>query len=151
LAGDAGDGADAVALGGAAMRLAGAASRIGAVAATYASLGHALAGDRAACDRLCEQARSSLEVAGGDGLPWAQFFDAAYIDVHHARGLAALGAFESATARFRAAVDHFQSAYHRDRGVYLAREAAAYVGAGEAEHAASLGAQALTIGVETRS
>ena len=41
--------------------------------------------------------------------------------------------------------------YHRDRGVYLAREAAAYAGAGEADHAAGIGLQALAIGTETRS
>lgn len=151
LAGDVGDAADAVALGGAAIRLAGATSRIGAVAATYASLGHALAGNREACDRLCDQARSALEAASGDSSPWAQFFDAAYIDVYHARGLAALGAFEAAAGRFREAVDCFQSTYYRDRGVYLAREAAAYAGAGEAEYAAGVGIQALAIGAETRS
>ena len=37
------------------------------------------------------------------------------------------------------------------RGVYLAREATAHAGAGEAEHAAGLGAEALAIGIETRS
>lgn len=41
--------------------------------------------------------------------------------------------------------------YHRDRGVYLAREAAAYAGAGEADHAADIGIQALAVGTETRS
>lgn len=35
--------------------------------------------------------------------------------------------------------------------MYLAREAAAYAGAGEADHAAGIGLQALAIGAETRS
>ena len=151
LAGDMRDPAEAVALAEAAIRQAGPGSRLGAVAATYASHGYAIAGDRAACDRLCEQARSALDAAGGSGLPWAQFFDEPYIDVHHARSLTVLGDCRTAAERFRAALSRLQPAYYRDRGVYLAREATAYAGAGEAEHAAGLGAEALAIGIETRS
>jgi tetratricopeptide (TPR) repeat protein len=151
LAGDMLNAAEAVAVAEAAMRHAGGETRLRAVAAIYASHGYALAGDRAACDRLCEQARSALDAGGGSGLPWAQFLDMAYIDVHHARSMAVLGDYQPAAERFRAAIDRLQPAYHRDRGVYLAREAAAHAGAGEAEHAADLGTQALAIGSETCS
>lgn len=151
LAGDMRDPAGAIAVAEAALKLAGRRSRLGAVAATYASYGYALAGDRPACDRLCDQARSALDGAGGSGFPWAKFLDQSYIDVHHARSLAALGDHRAAAARFREAIDRLQPDYYRDRGVYLAREAGARAGAGELEHAASLGLQALAIGAATRS
>lgn len=151
LAGDMQDPAEAVAVAEASMRLAGGRSRIGGVAATYASHGYGLAGERAACDRLCDNARESLDDAGGTGLPWAKFFDAAYIGVHHARSLAALGDYERAAEIFRSALNGLNGDYHRDRGVYLAREAAAYAGAGEADHAAGIALQALAVGAETRS
>ena len=67
------------------------------------------------------------------------------------RSLTVLGDCRTAAERFRAALSRLQPAYYRDRGVYLAREATAYAGAGEAEHAAGLGAEALAIGIETRS
>lgn len=151
LAGDKGDGAEAVAIAEAAMRCAGPRAKLAAVAATYASYGYALMNDRTACDRLCDKARSALGSAGGDGLPWAKFLDAAYIDVHHARSMAALGDYHAAAERFGAAMKEHQPGYHRDRGVYLAREARAFAGASELDHAAGLGLQALAIGSETRS
>jgi tetratricopeptide (TPR) repeat protein len=72
-------------------------------------------------------------------------------DVHHAQSLAALGDYRAAAGQFRAALDDLRPSYYRDRGVYLAREAAAYAGSGEADHAAGLGSQALAIGMETGS
>jgi len=151
LAGDSRNSADAIATGEAAIRHAGSGNRLGAVAATYASYGYALADDRGACDRLCEQSRGVLDATGDDGRPWARFFDTAYINVHHARSLAVLGDCRTAAHQFRTAIDSLQPSYYRDRGVYLAREATAYAGAGEAEHAAGLGGQALAIGTETGS
>jgi tetratricopeptide (TPR) repeat protein len=142
---------EAVAVAEASIRLAGPRSRIGAVAATYASHEHALAGDRAACDRLCDEARNALDHEDGSGLPWAQFSDEPYINVHHARSLAALGDYQVAATSFRTAIDDLQPGYHRDRGVYLAREATAYAGSGDADHAADIGVQALAVGAETRS
>ena len=115
LAGDMLNPAEAVAVAEASIRLRRPQSRIGAVAAAYASHGYGLAGDRAACDRLCGTARDALDDAGGTGLPWAKFFDGPYIDVHHARSLAALGEYRAAAERFRAAIDDLHPDYHRDR------------------------------------
>jgi len=73
------------------------------------------------------------------------------VDVQHAHSLGVLGGHAEAAAGFRVAIGRLQPGYHRDHGVYLAREAVAYAGAGEAEHAASLGMQALGIGADTLS
>ena len=49
------------------------------------------------------------------------------------------------------AISRLKPGYHRDRGVYLGRQGNAFAGAGEPEHAARLGLQALAIAAETRS
>ena len=68
-----------------------------------------------------------------------------------AHSLGVLGGHAAAAAGFRAAIDRLRPGYHRDRGVYLARESVAYAGAGEPEHAAGLEMQALRIGTDTLS
>jgi hypothetical protein len=151
LAGDVRDPIGAVDVADAAMKLAGPRSRLAAVAATYAAHGHALRGDRASCERLYAHAASVLEHAEPDDSPWGLFFDAPYIAVHRARSVAILGDHRAAADGFRAAIDSLQRGYHRDRGVYLAREALAHAGSGDPEHAAALGLQSLAIGIETRS
>jgi tetratricopeptide (TPR) repeat protein len=152
LAGDMRDSAEAAGIGDAALSQARPRTRLGAVAATYAAHGYALQGDRAACERLYDRARSLLAQADDDkDSPWATFFDESYIGVQRAHSLAALGDAPAAADGFRGAIDHLQNGYHRDRGVYLAREALAYAGAGEADHAAALGLEALGVGAETNS
>ncbi|WP_204059616.1 hypothetical protein [Microbispora corallina] len=74
-----------------------------------------------------------------------------YIEVHRARGLAALGDHEAAATGFRTAITALPPGYHRDRGVYLARESTAYAGASEPEQAATVGAEALSIAAATGS
>jgi len=84
-------------------------------------------------------------------MPWATFFDQPYIGVQQAHSLAWLGDHGRAAGGFRTAIERLQAGYHRDRGVYVAREAIAHAGMGEAEHAAALGLQALAVGNETHS
>ncbi len=151
LAGDMQDPIEAVDAAEAAIAMATPRNRLAAIAATYAGHGHALRGDRGMCDQLYDQARSLLDRADKDESPWGMFFDAAYIAAQHARSLSALGDHRNAAEAFRAAIDNLQAGYHRDRGVYLAREALAYANMKEAEHAADLGLQALAIGTETNS
>jgi hypothetical protein len=79
------------------------------------------------------------------------FFDTAYLETGHARSLAVLGDYPAAAGLFRAAIGRLRPGYYRDRGVYLAREARAWAGAGEHEHAAALGSEALSIGAATAS
>jgi tetratricopeptide (TPR) repeat protein len=142
----------AVAAAEAAMRIAGRQDPVRAVAATYAAHGHALAGDAAAAGRLYDMARATLRhAAEADGTPWATFLDSAYIDVYQAGSLAALGEHAAAAAGFQAAISGLRPAFHRDRGVYLAREAHARASAGEHDPAAELALRALAIGTETQS
>ena len=151
LAGDMRDAAEAVDVAEAATRLAGPQNRLGAVAATYAAHGYALRGDHLGCERSYASARSLLDQAEHDDSPWARFFDAAYIGVQRARSLATLGDHREAVDGFRSAIEDLQPGYHRDRGVYLSREAMAHAGLGEIDHAAELGLRAFVIGAETGS
>lgn len=151
LAADTRGPAEAVALAEAALRLAAPRTKVAAAAAAYAAHGHALAGERSASARLYDQARDMLGCDGGESPWWAAFCDHAYIGVQQAHSLAMLGDHKAAADGVRRAIIRLQPGYHRDRGVYLAREAVAYAGAGELEHAAGLGMQALAIGAETLS
>jgi tetratricopeptide (TPR) repeat protein len=117
----------------------------------YGAHGHALAGDAAAARRLYERARGALLATGGEPAQWATFMDLAYIDVYEAHSLATLGDHAAAADAFRAAIRGLRPGYHRDRGVYLAREARSRAALGEHDHAAELAAQALLIGTETGS
>jgi hypothetical protein len=122
-----------------------------AIAATYAAHGHALCGDRTACLRLYDRAHDVLGRTDTDTDPWGQFFSPAYIDVQRAHSLATLGDYPAAAAGFRTAIDGLAPTFHRDRGVYLAREALAHAGARMPEQAATLGLRALPIGAHTNS
>ncbi|MFI5064735.1 MAG: multiprotein-bridging factor 1 family protein [Streptosporangiales bacterium] len=151
LAADMHDPAGAVAAADAALRLAAPQTRVAAAAAAYAAHGHALSGDRAASDRSYGHAAELLDGAGDDASPWAAFCDHAYLGVQQAHSLSVLGDAPAAADGFHEAITRLQAGYHRDRGVYLAREAVARAGAGDLDHAASLGMQALAVGTETLS
>lgn len=86
-----------------------------------------------------------------DDLPWVRFFDAAYIDVHHAESRTLLGDYVAAADEYRTAIAELPNGFRRDQGVYLAREALAYAGAEEAERAAELGLEALAIETNVHS
>lgn len=152
LAGDMSAAADAVDLAVAAGSMARRRTRLKATAATYGAHGHALAGERPACLRAIDRAR---EVAGhlddDPASPWASWLDRSYIEVQRGRCLAVLGDHAQAAGVFRQAIRDLPPSFRRDRGVYLAREALAYVGAREPEEAASVGMQAVAIAQDTQS
>jgi tetratricopeptide (TPR) repeat protein len=148
LACDSGHPGEAISLAEAAMRAAGDDSVLGAVAATYGAHAYALDGDAAASSRLYDLA---LADAGSGTTPWAAFFDPAYIGIYRAQSRAVLGDHAAAAEGFGEAIRRLRPSYRRDRGVYQARQARAFVGAGEPEHAAAIGLHALTIATETRS
>ncbi|MFF4193330.1 hypothetical protein [Nonomuraea sp. NPDC001831] len=77
--------------------------------------------------------------------------DDAYINVHRARGLYALGQHQQAAEDFRTAIVDLPAGYHRDKGVYLAQESLAHVGAREPEDAAQVGLHALQVAESTAS
>jgi tetratricopeptide (TPR) repeat protein len=167
LACDTRDASTAIATAGAAMRLAGRDNLVSAAAATYGAHGHALAGDADTAKRLYDKARVAIRQArtltgpgtghgsapgtGTGSASWMTFLDDAYIDVYHAHSLAVLGHHAAAADGFGAAIAGLRPGFHRDRGVYLAREARSRAATGEHDRAAELAEQALTIGAETRS
>jgi hypothetical protein len=151
LASDCGDDSEAVDVAAAALTSAEPGSRLAAIAATYAAHGHALRGDKTNCLALYDRAHGILDRAGPDADPWGQFFSPAYIEVQRAQSLAALGDYPAAATGFRTAIDGLPLGFNRDRGVYLARQALAQAGARVPEQAATLGLNALAVGVHTRS
>lgn len=167
LAGDMADGVQAVDVGQAAELAARPGTRLAAIAATYTAHGHALQADEAGCAAGYARAHHLVDATDVDpATPWGAWLDHAYIEVHRSRSLAVLGrhqqdggaASPAGTRLLRQAADGFATAigqlpvgYHRDRGVYLARQAAAYTGAREPEHAADVAMRALSVGAQTGS
>jgi tetratricopeptide (TPR) repeat protein/transcriptional regulator with XRE-family HTH domain len=152
LAGDMRDPIEAVDVAEAAENMATPGSRLAATAATYGAHGYALRGEPEAAKRAYDHAHELRESLDADPeSPWAVWLDSAYIEVQRAHSLALLGDHMAAAEGFRAAITQLPAGYHRDRGVYLAREAVAYAEAGEAEQAATVGRHALNIGIDTGS
>ncbi|MFI1183378.1 helix-turn-helix domain-containing protein [Streptomyces sp. NPDC020799] len=151
MAGDVRDPVEAVDVAEAAEESARPGTRLAAVAATYAAHGHALRGDAQESMRAYDHARELLHGDINPDSTWGVWLDDAYIDVHRARSLSALGDHQAAADGFRAAIAALPAGYHRDRGVYLAREALAHAGARDAEQASVVGLEALAIGAETGS
>ncbi|WP_205314815.1 helix-turn-helix domain-containing protein [Nonomuraea lactucae] len=152
LAGDMGDATTAIDLAAAASTQAHPDTRLGAIAATFGGYGHALAGDTAGSERELDRAHDILANLDPDpASTWGVWMDDAYVDVHQARGRYALGQHQQAAEDFRTAIAALPAGYHRDKGVYLARESLAHVGAREPEQAAQAGLQALQVAESTGS
>lgn len=114
--------------------------------------GYALIGDRPSVDRLLDKA--SVDVGQADpAVPWgtAARRNAFYFEVQRATCYGRMGRHAEA----RSIWDHVNAtmppAARRDTGVYLARQATAYAGTGEPEHAVVLARESAQIAVETRS
>lgn len=150
LAGDRNDAATAVDVAEAAVATVSPGSKLAAVATTYVAHGYALAGDERACGRAYDSAHELLATSDRDA-EWSAWLDGSYIEAQRARSLAVLGRFPAAVQGFERAVIALPAGYRRDRGVYLARTAIAHAGAGDIDQAATLGLQALAIGVQTGS
>lgn len=151
LAGDTADLVDVVDLAEAAQRMARPRSRLAAVARTYEAYGHALRGDADESERAIDDVRNALDGAAADPTPWGVWLNASYVEVHRAQGLEALGKHNEAADAFAAAIRLMPDGYHRDRGVYLARQAVALAGARAPEQAATIGMHALTVADDTGS
>jgi tetratricopeptide (TPR) repeat protein/DNA-binding transcriptional regulator YiaG len=149
LAGDMRDFRNAIDLADAAIAMTHSGSRLHATAETYKAYGYALADEPK--QALCglDQA-SNLAAVPEDG-PWAVWLDEAYVNVQRGRCLAAVGSHDQAAEVFQTAIRNLPPSFRRDRGVYLAREAQAYAGAGVPEQAAAAGSEALGIAEETGS
>jgi riboflavin-specific deaminase-like protein len=146
LAGDMHDPASAVDLAEAAARAAGDGNRLRAAGATYKAHGLALAGDPTACLRALDLAHQLVDTPDdGPDAPWAGWLSPGYVAIQRARCLIILGDYPQAAALFSQTIEDIPVSLRRDRGVYLAREALAHAGAGEADLAASTGLRALAI------
>ncbi|MGW5122232.1 helix-turn-helix domain-containing protein [Streptomyces noursei] len=152
LATDMGDAILAVDNGQAARSLARPDTKLPAIASVYAAHGLALQQDADGANRAYDQALGSLQQRDLDpSSHWGVWLDEAYIEVHRARSLSVVGKHHQAAAGFTKAISNLPSGFSRDRGVYLARAAMAYAGAGEPEQAASVGLEALSVGSHTQS
>ncbi|MGW2689468.1 helix-turn-helix domain-containing protein [Streptomyces sp. NPDC001414] len=151
LAGDTGDLVDVVDLAEAAQRMARPRSRLAAVARTYEAYGHALRGDADESERAIDDVRNALDGAAADPTPWGVWLNASYVEIHRAQGLEALGKHDQAADAFADAIRLMPDGYHRDRGVYMARQAVALAGAHSPEQAATIGMHALTVAEDTGS
>lgn len=151
LAGDTHDLVDVVDLAEAAQRKARPRSRLAAVARTYEAYGHALRGDADDSERTIDSVRNALDGIGSDPAPWGVWLNASYVEVHRAQGLEVLGRHDQAADAFADAIRLMPDDYHRDRGVYLARQAVALAGARDPERAATVGMSALTVAADTGS
>ncbi|MGW4651808.1 helix-turn-helix domain-containing protein [Kitasatospora sp. NPDC004289] len=151
LATDIGDLDDVVDLAEAAQRLARPRSRLAAVARTYQAYGHALRGEAAESERVLDQIQQSLDVAAADPSRWGSWLNTAYVEVYRAQSLQALSRHGQAADVYTGALRILPDGYHRDRGVYLARQAVALAGAGSPEQAATVGLHALAVVGDTGS
>lgn len=151
LASDMGDGSEAAEMAEASIRLVPPNSRMAAISSVHAVRGYALLGDRDGVTRTHERTQALLDTYEPDQLPWGQFFGRSYVYVHHAESQRLLGNYTTATKEYQSAIDHMPSGFRRDQGVYLAREALAFAGGGDAEQAAHVGMRALAIGLDTGS
>lgn len=151
LAGDVADVAEVVDLAEAAQRTAAPRSRLAAVARTFEGFGHALRGEASESERALDHVRNSLDLVASDPGPWGVWLNAAYVEVHRGQSLEALGKHNRAAAAFAGAIRALPDGYHRDRGVYLARQAVALAGARAPEEASIVGMQALAVAEDTNS
>jgi tetratricopeptide (TPR) repeat protein len=151
LAGDMRDPESAIDLADAAIALAPPRSRLRAAAQTYKAHGLALAHEPRNAEVALDAARTIAADPDNEDSPWAVWLDEAYIDVQRGRCLSLLGSHQQAAGVFQAAIRGLPPSYHRDRGVYLAREAQAHAGARSPEEAASTAMLALDVAEGTGS
>lgn len=111
-----------------------------------------LRGDAAGAHRSYDLAHELLGHAEPEpDLPWGTWLSPTYIEVHRARSSDVLGQHRQAADGFRLALRTFPAEFRRDRGVYLAQEASAYMGLREIDRAAATALEALSIGADTHS
>jgi hypothetical protein len=114
--------------------------------------GASLTRDRTAVDRLIDQAGGLLGRVEDD-LPWGNACrrTPGYLEVQRATCYGRLGLGAEAGALWEQVLDAVPDTARRDRGVYLARHAAAAAVAREPDQAVEIARKAATIAVETGS
>ena len=143
-----------IALSTASLRGTGVSAGVRALSAQQLARGHALVGDREACERALDDAvgLSAAAAAGCEQMPpWIYYQTPARLEVQRAMCYRDLGLHGRAVAMLRAAIAELPVTYRRDRGQYLARLAVTLNEAGEREEAAVVADQARGLAQETGS
>ncbi|MGW8952582.1 Twin-arginine translocation pathway signal [Streptomyces sp. NPDC055709] len=114
--------------------------------------GASLTGDRTAVDHLIDQAGGLLSRVDDD-LPWGNACrrTPGYLEVQRATCYGRLGLGTEAVSLWSQVLEVVPETARRDRGVYMARHAAAAAAAREPDQALEIARTAATIAVETRS
>jgi hypothetical protein len=127
-------------------------SRLAAIAASRAAYGYALSGDHTATERAHARARELLDnIDDMPDAPYGSWLNERWIALGEAQSWTVLGDYHCAAQIFQNALADHPGRYLRARGVCLARTALAHAGDSEVEQAATLGLDALPIGVQTGS
>jgi hypothetical protein len=146
------DSVEAIDLSDAVRHLAPPRSRLRAMGALSGAHGHALRGERTACQQAYDAA---MDLVGGprDDSPGQRggWLDATYVQAQRAHSLSVLGDHRAAVEGFTRAISVLPPTFRRDRGVYLTRSAVAHARLGEPEQAAATGLRALPIAAQTGS
>ncbi|MFV2022412.1 hypothetical protein [Micromonospora sp. LOL_023] len=137
----------------AASRLSDTPALIRAFAAVQQAHGSAVHGDVRGFQTAIDHARTLVATAAptSDGDTLGSFCTRPYLVAQEGEGWLRRRRPDRAIDSFTAAVDEWPSRYRRERGVYLARTAHAYLAASEPGHAATVAAEALTVATATGS
>ncbi|MGL5811435.1 MAG: helix-turn-helix domain-containing protein [Nocardioides sp.] len=124
---------------------------VAAFAAAQEAQGHALAGDAAAFQGSIQRARDIASANNPDGGELGSFCTSPYVHAHEADGWLRLKKPRSALPCFDNALAEWPESYPRERGLCLARMAAAYLSDDDPDQAADTGRRALAFEATTRS
>lgn len=144
--------ADAIGAGEQAVRMAPPRSRLAVISTSRVAHGYALSGDQVAMQRVRDRASELLDNLDDDpASPYGPWLNENWLAINEAQSWMVLGNYHNAAQIFQAAIADFPGSYRRTYGVILARTALAQAGDHEVEHAATLGLEALPIGIQTGS
>lgn len=138
------DGAGAIDLTAAALRLADLAPKVQVLALVQAAQGYSLIGDRDQCERSLDHAAELIPKVDDDW-PWGNAFrrTPCYIDAQRATCYGRLGIADRSADLWGDVISQQPGGYRRDSGVYLARQATAFIDAGEPSAAIRPATQAM--------
>lgn len=140
-----------VALAGAALRVPQAPPLVSAFAAVQQAQGRAIDGDRAGFRQAIAHATQLVEEHPAVGGELGAFCTSGYIAAHEGEGLLRLGQPRAAISCFTRAMAAWPASYQRERGLCLARAAAAHLASGDPDQAAAVASDALSIANSTGS
>jgi len=126
--------------------------RVRALARRQEAHGYALDGGEVTCNRKLDDALSLVALSNRHGDPGpGSYCTEVYLELHRATCWLELGKPKRAIDLFEQELVKLPASQNRDRGVYLARLAAAYADDGNPEQAAARGREAWTISRGTGS